>query len=676
MRRGLGMFIDDEGGYTTVATALALLMSLSLVFSAAAAEWTLARSADVQHVADATAMAGQNTVAAFCTIAQVLDACVLSLGIMGTLVSGAGLVMSCVPGARALGAKVLDVGRKVLDARRRFARSCMSGLERLESTLPYLIVVNSGSVVAANSREGLSYVGCSIPFPEESQSDYSAMDDGLDTDGIAEAAERLRDATDRGEDARRRADDARERGWRADCVDGPSCLRSRAATLAGLRTASNPNYARAELWNFGVPIRRSRVYYASRLRGEVPDGASADAITNSACRKAFYRYALRQVSGAWYRESPDGSVDLSLPSLPHNTAEVRRTSMYTSADWPCTQEEGRGVVLHADLGCPGAMGPYAGTASLASQEGGQVGLCPTCRMSVGDLGKTSAISTNATNGYEHYWRIVVEASEEYRKARSEQAAAEREAREIAEEGSDLFERALEQLSVPRPRICPPGAYGCVAVVGRAAGTGVPSELTAAFLRSSDLPSGAAVSASALAPDDDTDGNNVLSRLFDGITAEEGVSVGGLLGGITEVWGKVLLAYGSGYETVSGATEELFGKVDGIFGGTVGSWLSGRLKGIVREIGFQPVDMRLRRPVLVNTADVLDRAGNDQVARARDMIQRLPDHGTPTEVAHAMGLWVYDQIKDERFTIAELAIPGTDLTIPLTIDLHSVLGDLS
>lgn len=676
MRFGIGAFVDDEGGYTTVAVATALLVSLTLVFSAAAAEWTLARSADVQRVADACAMAGENSVAAFCTIAQVLDACVLSMGIVGTLISGAGLVVSCVPGTRVLGTQVLEAGKKVLDTRRRFAESSMRGLERLERALPYLIVVNSGACVAANSTDGLPYVGCAIPFPQDSQSDYSAMDDGLDAEEMIEAAEALRDATERKEAARSRADAARERGWRADCVDEPSCLRSRAATLAGLGSGSNPAYARAELWNFGVPIRRSRAYYARRLSRERPEGTGIDAVTNSRCRKAFYAYALQTVNGAWYRELPDHSVDLSLPGLPHNTAEVRATTIYTSVEWPCTSEEGRGAVLHSDLSCPGASGPYVGRASLSALEHGQVGLCPSCRMSVGDMGRVAAISTNATNGYEHYWRIVVEASEEFEEARGEEAAAEREMEEAGRRGSTLFERALDELSVPRPKICPPGAYGCVAVVGRAAGTSLPSGLTGAFLGSSELPAGVAIAAACLAPDEQTDGNNVLSRFFDGITAGEGVSVGGLLGSITGVWGRVLLAYGSGYESVSGATEELFGKIDGVFGGTVGSRLSRRLKDIVERTGFEPVDMRLRKPVLVSTEDVLDRSGNDQVARARQMIQRLPDRGTPTEVAHAMGLWVYDQIKDEKITVAELAIPGTDITIPLTIDLRSILGDLT
>ena len=80
---GIGLFIGDEGGYTSVATAVALLVSISLVFTVTSVEWTVSRSADVQPVADACAMAGQNTIAAYYTVAQVLDACVLSMGLTG-----------------------------------------------------------------------------------------------------------------------------------------------------------------------------------------------------------------------------------------------------------------------------------------------------------------------------------------------------------------------------------------------------------------------------------------------------------------------------------------------------------------------------------------------------------------------------------------------------------------
>ena len=165
LRLGIAAFVRHDGGYTTVAVAVALLVSLTLVFGVAAAGWGMARSADVQSVADAAALSGSNVVAAYSTVAQVLDACVLSMGLLGVIVFGAGMVLAAIPALQASAPAVIDAGRKILDARRDFARSASEGLERLESALPALIAANSASTVSANSRGRVGYAGLAVPFP-------------------------------------------------------------------------------------------------------------------------------------------------------------------------------------------------------------------------------------------------------------------------------------------------------------------------------------------------------------------------------------------------------------------------------------------------------------------------------------------------------------------------------
>ena len=664
-RVGIGAFVDDEGGYTSIAAAVALLVSVSLVFSVAAVEWTMSRSADVQPVADACAMAGQNTVAAYYTTAQVLDACVLSMGLTGMAVMGVGLIASAIPGAQAAAERAISAGSDILDARTTFARSVASGLSRLEQALPYAIVANSASCVAANSEAQASLVGLAIPFPLESQSDFSSLGSLVSGDDVEGSAERLQEASARAQEAKEQADAARERAWRADCVDEPSCLRSRAASLAGLADFENPYVATPELWNFGFAIARSRTYYLRRLVQEVPQADDIESITDSMARSAFYEYALGEANGAFYFEDADGHVSVSVPHLARNSDEMRGTWLYGDARWPCSEEEG-GRTLHSTWACPGATGPDAGTDSVASIEAGGVRLCEACRMDVVDLGKVASISTSATNGYEHYWQIIVEAAQDYERARNEQADAERQMRQIADEGKGAFQRALDQLSVPRPRICPPGAWGCVAVVARSGGTTVPRELTDAFLSGSALPAGAAVSAAALAPDDATNGNDVLSHFLDGL----GVSGGGagVLGDVTGLWGRLLVAYGRGYEGIGAAVEGFFGRMDGVFGGTVGSWLREKLAVAVRVLGLQPADMRMRKPVLVQTSKVLRRAGVEPTGRVRSLVQALPASGSPLELARALGYWVWEEQEGRAFTLAELPIPGAGTSVPITIDL--------
>ena len=199
-----------------------------------------------------------------------------------------------------------------------------------------------------------------------------------------------------------------------------------------------------------MPINRSRLYYARRLATEVPQGADIESVTDSCARRAFYEYALGEVNGSWYRELPDGSVDLRLEHLARNSQEMRGTWLYDDGRWPCTDEPD-GVTLHSVSSCPGATGAYLGGGSVAEIDAGAVRRCDACRMDVGDLGAVAAISTSATNGYEHYWQQIVEAASDYQAARNEQAEAERAARDAAGEGKRTFERALEQLRTPRPR---------------------------------------------------------------------------------------------------------------------------------------------------------------------------------------------------------------------------------
>lgn len=667
----LSLFRDGEDGFTTVGVAVALLLSLSLVFASAGAAWVSGRSSEVQRVADACAMAGQNSVAAFSTVVQVVDACVLSMGLAGVVVLGAGLVVSCVPGMSAAGAQITQTGSRILEARRGFAQTAADGIERLEATLPLLIVANSASCVEANAAGGTSYAGCALPFPAESGSDFSGLGEGLDDERLAELSGRMGEVSSEMEEAALRAEDALERGWRADCGDTPYCLRERASSLASLADPLNPHYPSPAGWTFGAPLLRARGYYAARLSAERVGGSSAEEITDSACRRAFYEYALERVRAGSYEELPDGGVRIDLPSLPRNADQTRSTELYTDARWPCTTEGGVRT-LHCSTLCPGSTGPAAGTASLAQLDDGSVARCEQCRMDVGDLGRVASASTSIANGFEHHWRAIVEASEDYEQARNEEVAAEARLRELAEEGEGAFSEALDQLSVSRPRLCPPGAWGCVAVVARNRSRTVPTELTASFLSTAELPEGAAVSAAALAPDPSTEENNVLSRFFDSLGAGDS-ALGGSLDAVMDLWGSLLVGYGSAYGSVAERGAAFLDGLDGVLGGTVGAWLRGRLKQVMSYAGLEPVDLRLRKPVLVNTQDVLDQGGLDQAGSVRELVAALPDSASAEDFARSVGFLLTDGVGSGEFTVAELPVPGTGLSIPLTIDLSALGG---
>ena len=107
----------DEEGSTTAGMAVALLVTLSLLFSAAQVYRIHAAGAEVQEVADAAACAALNPVAEFMVAVRVADAAVLSLTLLGDIAYGAGVVALCVPPTAELGNQLVSAGQKVIKAR-------------------------------------------------------------------------------------------------------------------------------------------------------------------------------------------------------------------------------------------------------------------------------------------------------------------------------------------------------------------------------------------------------------------------------------------------------------------------------------------------------------------------------------------------------------------------------
>ncbi len=88
-RAGIDLFIED-GAYTTLSSAVVILVVLTLLFSSTAAIWSMSRAGDTQVAADSGALAGANVVSSYHTAATVVDASILSLGLAGFATIGTG----------------------------------------------------------------------------------------------------------------------------------------------------------------------------------------------------------------------------------------------------------------------------------------------------------------------------------------------------------------------------------------------------------------------------------------------------------------------------------------------------------------------------------------------------------------------------------------------------------
>lgn len=666
----LDWFVEDDGGYTSLSVVVALLLALIMLFSTATVVWVSARAAHIQRVADAGALAGARVISAYSSVVQIVDGCVVSMGLAGVASYGAGLALACIPGCGALGTKVTDTASSILRMRQRFARTAARGLEQFEHVLPALIIANSSSCISANSTESHAYYGCSVPFPQQSQSQFDGLQVDFDDSEMKEQTQSLAEHSDALQDLQEEIDTAKREAYHADSENDPFCLEQRAAHLAGLTPNENPHYPSIETWTFGVSILRARAYYAKRLATVAPLQNTHEAVVDSMCRREFYRYAVQQLQQAYYRELPDHTVELYMPDLPRNTDEMKQTSLYTSPLWPVSSEEGRRV-LHATDACPRltqATGMYA---SLQDLDTHRVHECDLCGLTTSKFGRVAQASTAINNGFEFYYRKVVEASKRYAPALAQLRKQEDALYEQARHSSQSFQEALNQLSVARPRICPPGAWGCIAVVGRSEGSETPEGLRAGLILAEHLPFGVAFSGATLAPQDREGNETVLAHFFDHMSQSEHIA-GVLMDGVMELWSRVLMGYQSGYEQIGSIAGDFLDGFDRISGGTVGHWLKEQFKQMMHDIGLDPPDLRMRKPVLVHTSYITNQAGVSRLDQFRSVVRKLSSTASLKEVAQAFGIELLADAFDEEIVIAELSMGEGLPSIPFSISIGSLL----
>ena len=118
----------DERGITTAGMAVALFVSLALIFSGAQLYRVHSAAAEVEEVADACALAADNEVAGFLVVANACDAVCLSLTLLSVTLYGLGLVAACVPPAESVSVKLIDLAQQTAEKRSQFFDLACQGL--------------------------------------------------------------------------------------------------------------------------------------------------------------------------------------------------------------------------------------------------------------------------------------------------------------------------------------------------------------------------------------------------------------------------------------------------------------------------------------------------------------------------------------------------------------------
>ena len=680
-RAGIDLFIED-GAYTTLSSAVVILVVLTLLFSSTAAIWSMSRAGDTQAAADSGALAGANVVASYHTAATVVDASILSLGLAGFATIGTGLVAILIPGAELAAGDMVDTGIEIIKTRNKFAKSASKGLQKIETALPYLVAARATQAVSAQDTEGATYTGTALAVPRTSESDFVALEGSeISTDVIKDTSKDLERAADELQKASEETAKAKERAWLADCggsdpasVGSCSCMWERARSLAKLSDIENPHYASSVTWEPQVALDRAKAYYRLRLANEAPQGSSVETKAESAARKAFYTYASAEVNRAYITEDGDRTTSY-IPLLPRNTDEVRATELYTDAAWPTSTNDGK-TYLHYGTSCPNyKKGTPGGLASVAAYDGQDK--CNRCHFGVSSLGAVAAPSTSIENGFEYHFDEFKGALEDYVECRNKELELMRQTEDEADRAGNAFDEAIKALSGERPRIAPPGRNGVVALAVSGA-ISSPDELNSSFNTTVRLGERGAISAAVLAPDDATAQNNVLSRFFSTLEERSG-GVVGVLDGVMDVWGRLLVGYGD----IQGSADELMDEmIDDLGGGSgalssIASWLGDTVSASVAALGLEPCDLRLRKPVLTDTANVIKSPGSDitGLSNAQDKLRSIPLGVTdPKALCEALEYQVERTVSGTVFTLAEIPLPGGG-SIPLTVDVATLAGAL-
>ncbi len=673
--------ICDDRGFTTLGMAVALLLTVSLLFSSAQIYRINSASAEIQDVTDVAALAAQNEVGEFVTAVRVCDAVILSMSLLGVTVYGAGIVAMCAPATAQLSVKLTDYGHKIFEARDTFARNATANLNKLQGALPFFAAVSAARVAAANNQAGslpadYHALAVLVPFEgEEIKLPALEASDKLEQD-VAEKSEGIRDAAAEIEDLALQAADAKRRAFEADCGNNPDrCMYERAARLAGLDAASNPLFQSVDAWSFSVALERVRSYYAARLAQEQPSGSVKEQ-GNSALRKLYYAYAVDQMAEAYVHEDED-SFSAYLPQMPTNLQEMRATSLYDQAAFPVTGATSARLA-HAWTGCPGASG-YSALVSARQLEEGSFGQCSQCDFSLESLGKVAAASSSISNGFEFHYRKFAEATEEYERLRAQLDPISRETKQDLEALMGQCVETARSLKDVRLDVSPPGGIGVIAMVVNLEENSI--GLGSGLVGEASLGARVAVSGATLLEEPAGSEGSAITALLDGLDQDSGGAIGAART-VLEGWSALLETYGSGQDGLRASIEVAFESVPIVGGSGLSDWASKKFKLLMESVGLQPADLDSPKPVLVNTAHIAAK-GTDSFAVSFRSAQKAvlsgssPRSDTFSILAagvRSQGFAWIEEAEEEGFEIARIELPVEGASIPVTIELPDAAGD--
>lgn len=673
----------SEAGFSTAGMVIALLITLSLIFSAAQVYQINSASAAIQNVADVAALGAMNEVAEFYIVGAVCDAIVLSLSLAGTTVLGLGIVALCVPATAALSEKLIKTGNDIIKARNSFAKKAATGLNKLQKLLPFISAANAESIVSENSGGSMSasYTGLSILLPLEGEEICVGSTDSAEklSKDIETNQEEIKEIAKKAEEAAEKARKEKEKAYLFDCGNNPKyCMYERAGHLSSISASENPIYHTVDTWSFSVALKRAQAYYPYRIASEAPTDNSVEGQADSVLRKRFYRYANQELSKGYVHEEVE-NFSAYFPLLPKNTSEMKQTTLYTESVYPIGIDQEGKQSMHAWSACPGLLAQASGgLGSIADMDSEAFSTCTKCNFTVSSFGKIAAATSAVETGFEYHYRAVAEAAKSYQIACEEYSPYAKELKSLTEGLFDQVKEALSEAVSYRLSVAPPGRIGVVSMVINTQSISASENFYSGFVADAgNLGAQAAISAATLASDSSEEGATVISSLLDGVSQNSTVWGVDLASGVLELWSSVLFAYTKGQEALIGGLEKALNFVPLSSESGLGTWAANTLSDLIDTLGFAPAQLDSWKPVLLNTAHVLSQDDSSFSSGLLEIKQRylsLEGHGSGNLFSSAISQLEASALEGIDLVGSDIVIASIELlgdfgpSIPITIAL--------
>lgn len=675
----------DEKGITTTAMAVAIMLSMALIISGAQVYKTTSACAEIQEVADICALAAESEVAEFMVCVKACDATVLTMGLFAGATLGLGVVCACVPPLEAVSTSLVKIGNKAIKARSSFSKKAANGLNKLQVALPFLAAAAATSAASANNRGAMetNYLGCAFLLPQKGKAIQVGSINDLEecASDIAGELDDLQERAKKAEEAAKEANKAKNTAYELDCGNSPGyCQYERAGRFSWMPSSENPYYSNVDAWSFSVAFERAKAYYAYREGCEEEPSGSVEEKASYFLRMKFYSYAYEKLETEGFVNEGNMSFNANFPKLYRNTGEFRQTSLYTSAAFPVTSEEGQEkLIMHAWDGCPAVESIDSYDCIAALDAGVYVG-CETCNFSVESLGNVASASTNIANGFEYHYDRIRQEAEKYQKAISEAVPLSTEVKEMVSPILATLGDLIKDIGGDRISAEPCGSSGAIAVVVNKNSNFTDEGFETLFVKNAkNLGTRIAVSGAALVEDDSDNCGDIISGLLDGFGGNDDAALGGAKVAL-RCWSGLLKTYEEGQQTFSKAISKTISTISlGSLTG-LGEWAADAFENVISSAGLEPANLNALKPAVLNTGHLTE-DGNDAFAVNYKKIRSsaLSVHSGDGGIFSGISNWAsekIDEVTGSEITIAEIEFPVSDSKIPITIAIPDSISSVT